>query len=421
MIVRRKKRGIFLPACILVGVCCLGVKTLIEFVSKSDYTSLRQQVLGFETMTHGSLEKALDAVQNLNEAVQLYGEQVKKMQANMHKILRKLKEKQAKREMTTSMGDVGRRTAAVLRTFRLGGRVSDQFFSVFKDLVVCENCPLEMWQPLGCDLNMKMRTLILTFRVQHAQPTIKVLQARPFSLAFRHNDAHGVPSWCFVKYNGPRYALFDESNRCAAELNWKPMKNDEPLIGSHEGVDCAANLTTPRAKQWHLDHCSPLHTVDATTVVQTLATAHNIFVYCTDFNLTYMGITLPCVHKTFRLRIDQSWSAGSVHWTFTNRSVSRTLQLDADMTEIVNEHLSPDLHHHEIIDLAGSLVKKNVGLIKAAKTPVPNMDMVDEAKNFASSWTFWLLILALASFSCAGTMMCYKGGKSAVRWLRGRK
>ena len=120
-------------------------------------------------MTHSSLENALDAVQNINGAVQLYSEQVKKkMQADMHKINRDLKERKAKREMTTSMGDVGRRTAAVLRTFMLEGRVSDQFFSVFKDLVVCEDCHLEMWQQLGCDLDMRMKTMILTFRVQHA-------------------------------------------------------------------------------------------------------------------------------------------------------------------------------------------------------------------------------------------------------------
>lgn len=399
----RKKRSPLVPL-LIAGAAYLDVNTYLDFTSRSNYRSLRKQVLNYESITSEALKRSLNGISEANSILEAHGNVLVEMEGKLANLSMRMASQALRTNLHAKFGSIGRKAAAVLTDFNERKYVSSRFLSVFPNSVLCKNCPLDLWEPQSCSYSPVTNNLVLTVKVKYVNSELQVLQSRPVRLAFSHYDTHGVPSWCFVQYFGPSFALFDTRTRCATPLPWAPITTDEPFVGSHSGVKCNTSMS-PAGDRWKLTGCQLANTIDESTLVQTVLTAHNVFVYCPSFNLTYMGVTVQCGQKVFRLADNLPWQAGPVDWTYTNLTRSVTESFSADLTEMVNEKLNPYLHHSDMLLWAQEKIKENLKL----NVTVSRLSWGEEAEGFLSPKLLWaviLLSLTLVIVFCWPALCC---------------
>lgn len=171
------------------------------------------------------------------------------------------------------------------------------------------------------------------------------------------------------------------------------MKEDEPLVSSNPGIDCSrkSKLKQP----WNVGGCFSQENFSNVSLIQTMSTKCNTYVYCSTFNLSYMGVLTDCGQNFFRLIRDENWKAGPVEYKVTTAVITANMSLTADLTEIVNERLYPDLHHSDLIRWAREKIEENLKM----DTSTPKEGLVKEEKKSFFTWQVELGIFGILKVS----------------------
>ena len=195
--------------------------------------------------------------------------------------------------------------------------------------------------PLTCSMDEIRRKIKLSFRIPVTDSAATLMQADAFRLlSFPRNDSLA----CTIRYAGPRYAIFNQTNRCVSPVFDAPDLSSHLVFFPSTG-NCFPPSDTGYARYYRPDGCRERQQhFSVADMIQVKATRSRTFVYCFGSNISFAHAHRQCPEYPFALPSSTNFTCGSFSYRFSQAHWQRESRFLPEPSHYINTALMPDLH-----------------------------------------------------------------------------
>ncbi|OTF77182.1 hypothetical protein BLA29_006173, partial [Euroglyphus maynei] len=181
-----------------------------------------------------------------------------------------------------------------------------------------------------------------------------LLQADAFDIGSVENRT-GIEEICLSRYVGAKYLVYNRRTGCSKNTLFDPSsEKTTPFV--YHSLECD---TTPNVfkKSWERLLCDKKEYITPEEIVQVKTDDDYIYVYCFTQNITVSGRTSECRNKVYKFRRDQNITINQQVRHFHRIKVDKHVNLDRDLSELVNDRMYRSDGAKINLEELGSLIK----------------------------------------------------------------